>query len=182
MRVLLLAGAACALLLSACGGGGDRAQPVAPVRLAITAPGDLRAVRQPQVQVRGTVRPAGATVTVGGRRASVSGGSWNAQVGLEPGVNVIDVLASAGGARPALTVVRVRRLTTVQIPDLLGQDAGDAQRQLEDRGLKADVQQTGGGFFDGLLGGKPKVCETAPVAGGQVDPGSTVKLLTAKRC
>lgn len=181
MRVSLLAGAACALMLSACGGG-DAPQAATPVRLAVTAPADLRAVRDATVEVRGTVRPSKATVTVGGRRAAVSGGTWSADVALEPGVNVIDVLASAGRGRPALTAVRVRRLIAVEVPDLVGSPADDARRQLEDLGLKADVSQAGGGFFDDLLGGKPRVCETTPEAGTRVDPGSTVEVLTAKRC
>jgi beta-lactam-binding protein with PASTA domain len=128
------------------------------------------------------VKPAGATVTVGGQPASVSGGTWRASVGLEPGVNVIDVLASAGGGRPALTAVRVRRLVEVAVPDLVGASEDDARRQLQDLGLKADVQRSGGGFFDSLLGGRPTVCETTPAAGEQVAPGSTVAVLTAKRC
>jgi hypothetical protein len=181
-RALLLAGAACALLPTACGGADDAPRPAAPVRLAITAPGDLGAVHEAEVEVRGTVRPANATVMVGGRRARVASGTWSAQVGLEAGVNLIDVLASAGRARPALTVVRVRRLIQVAVPDLVGATADDAQRQLEDLGLKAAVQQSGGGFFDELLGGKPRVCETDPAADAEVDPGATVQLLTAKRC
>jgi hypothetical protein len=182
MRFPLLAGAACALLLSACGGS-RRPSPVAPVRVQITAPHDLAAVRDASVHVRGTVRPAGADVMVGGARASVAaGGAWSADVALEPGVNLVDVLASAGRAKPALTVVRVRRLMQVGIPDLHGASAQDARRQRADLGLKAEVQESGGGFFDELLGTKPKVCETDPPAGGQVDPGATVHVTVARRC
>jgi serine/threonine-protein kinase len=170
------------LIIRWIGGGSDRPAAGTPVRLAVTAPPDLRAVRDPTVEVRGTVRPSGATVTVGGTRATVSSGTWTAQVGLEPGVNVIDVLASSGRGRPALTAVRVRRLVEVEVPDLVGASEDDARRQLRDLGLKADVQQAGGGFFDELLGGKPEVCEITPPAGHQVDPGSTVQVLTAKRC
>jgi hypothetical protein len=181
MRSLLLAGAACALLLSACGGN-DPGAPIAPVRVAVTAPGDLSAVRADRVQVRGTVRPARATVTVGGARASVSGGTWSAGVALEPGVNLVDVLASAGRARPALTVVRVRRLIAVRVPDLVGDTVDDARQRLADAGLKGEFQDTGGGFFDELLGGKPQVCETDPAAGEQVDPGATVQVTVGRRC
>jgi hypothetical protein len=181
MRPLPLAGAACALLLSACGSG-DRAAAPTPVRVQVFEPGDLRSVRDASVRVRGTVRPASATVTVGGARARVSGGSWSADVGLEPGVNLVDVLASAGRARPALTVVRVRRLIEVEVPDLAGATVDEARRRLEDRGLKGQFRQSGGGFFDDLLGGEPKVCETDPAAGAQVDPGTTVQVTVGRRC
>jgi hypothetical protein len=182
MRLTLLAGAACALLLSACGGGDKPAAAVAPVRLQVTAPADQDAVRDTSVEIRGTVSPASATVVVRGARASNSGGTWTAQVSLEPGVNVVDVLASAGRARPALTALRVRRIVDVQVPDLVGLSADDARSQLEDANLKADLQTENGGFFDELLGGKPRVCQTSPTAGAHVDPGSTVVVQLARRC
>ncbi|MCW3001469.1 MAG: hypothetical protein JWQ20_767 [Conexibacter sp.] len=181
MRSLLLASAGCALLLSACGGG-DHPASVAPVHVQVTAPGDLRAVRDASVEVRGTVRPASAAVMVRGTRARVAGGAWSANVDLEAGVNLVDVLASAGRARPALTVVRVRRLIEVQVPELSGVTVDDARQALADRGLKGEFRQSGGGFFDALLGGRPKVCETDPGAGRQVDPGATIQVTVARRC
>jgi type 1 fimbria pilin len=180
-RLLILAGAACALLLSACGGA-DPAPSGTPVRLAVTAPGDEDAVRAGTVQIRGTVRPASADVTVRGEHAQVSGGSWSAQVTLEPGVNVVDVLASAGSARPAMTAVRVRRLVQIEVPDVTGLNADDAKSALQDAHLQADLQTTGGGFFDELLGGDPRVCQTDPPAGEKVDPGTTVVVQLARRC
>ncbi len=181
MRLSLLTGAACALLLGAC--GGDKpAKPVAPVRLQVTAPQDLGTVRTANVEVRGTVMPSTAKVTVRGERAQVSGGSWSAQISVEPGVNVVDVLASAGRARPALTAVRVRRVVDVVVPDLVGLSADDAKSALADAHLEGDLQTTNGGFFDELLGGKPEVCATDPSAGAHVDPGSTVVVQLARRC
>jgi hypothetical protein len=180
-RLLILAGAACALLLSACGGA-DPAASGTPVRLAVTTPGDLDAVRATTVQIRGTVKPASADVTVRGEQAQVSGGVWTAQVSLEPGVNVVDVLASAGSARPAMTAVRVRRLVQVSVPDVTGLNADDARSALQDAHLQADLKTTGGGFFDDLLGGDPRVCETTPAAGERVDPGSTVVVQLSRRC
>jgi hypothetical protein len=182
MRLLLLAGATCALLFSACGGRTRNPAPAAPVRLQVTAPGDLGSVHGQTVTVRGTVRPGTATVTVRGRRATVSGGSWSSDVRLDPGVNVIDVLASADRGRPALTALRVRRIVTIAVPDVTGQSVADATRQLEDRGLKADVQTAGGDFFDKLLGGNPNVCDTTPGAGEQVDPGTTILVRASRRC
>jgi hypothetical protein len=181
MRLSLLTGAACALLLGAC--GGDKpAEPVGTVRLQVSAPQDFGTVRTDSVEVRGTVRPASATVTVRGERAEVSGGVWSAQVGVEPGVNVVDVLASAGRARPAMTAVRVRRVAEVVVPDLVGLSADEAQSALKDANLEGDLQTAGGGFFDELLGGSPEVCATEPGAGARVDPGSTVVVQLARRC
>jgi hypothetical protein len=181
MRLSLLTGAACALLLGAC--GGDKpAKPVGTVRLQVTAPQDLGTVRTANVEVRGTVVPSSATVTVRGERAQVSGGVWNAQISVEPGVNVVDVLASDGRARPALTAVRVRRVVDVVVPDLVGLSADEAKTELQDANLKGDLQTVGGGFFDELLGGSPEVCATEPSAGAHVDPGSTVVVQLARRC
>lgn len=181
MRLTLLTGAACALLLGACGGD-KTANPVGAVHLQVTAPQDLGSVRTASVEVRGTVRPSSATVTVRGERAQVSGGVWRAQVGVEPGVNVVDVLASAGRARPALTAVRIRRVVDVVVPDVVGLSADDARGELEDANLKGDLQSAGGGFLDELLGGSPEVCATDPSAGTHVDPGSTVVVQLARRC
>jgi hypothetical protein len=181
MRIGLLAGAACALLMTGCGGGKPAtAQP--PVRLQVTSPGDQGTVRDGSVEVRGTVSPSGATVVVRGEKASVSGGAWTAQVSLEPGVNVVDVMASSGSARPALTAVRVRRVAEVEVPDVVGLSADDAQKQLEDANLKADLQTDKGGFFDNLLGGSPNVCDTDPSAGTSVSPGTTVTVHLARDC
>jgi hypothetical protein len=171
LRLTILAGA-CALLLSACGDDEPTAS-TQRVQLAVAAPRDLGAVRSAKVEVRGTVRPRNASVLVRGDQARVSGGSWSAEVELEPGVNVIDVLASAGRDRPAMTAVRVRRLVDVEVPDVVGFTAADAQ---------AELQTEGGGFFDELLGGDPRVCQTAPQAGSRVDPGATVVVQLSRRC
>ncbi|HET6509539.1 MAG TPA: PASTA domain-containing protein [Baekduia sp.] len=181
MRIGLLAGAACALLMTGCGGG-KPATAQAPVRLQVTTPADQDTVRDDNVEIRGTVSPSGATVVVRGKKASVSGGSWSAQVSLEPGVNVVDVLASSGSARPALTALRVRRVVEVDVPDVTGLSADDAQKQLQDANLKADLQTDKGGFFDQLLGGSPKVCDTDPAASTSVSPGTTVVVHLAREC
>ena len=81
-----------------------------------------------------------------------------------------------------MTAVRVRRVIDVVVPDVVGFSAADARGALKDAKLAPDLQTAGGGFFDELLGGDPKVCETAPVAGAHVDPGSTVVVQLARRC
>jgi hypothetical protein len=176
-RMPLAAAAVCALA-GGCGGDGP---PPAPVRLVLTAPRDMQIVRAANVEFRGSVRPASAAVTVRGRRATVSGGVFRATVALEPGTNVIDVLASAGSARPALTAIRVRRRVSVAIPDLVGVLAADAKARLTDLGLKADVTDRDG-IFERLLPGDVAVCATDPRARAEVDPGTSVQVVVSRRC
>src|SRR3954463_5234919 len=161
-----------------CGGAGPAR---APVRLQITAPQDEAVVRDAQVELRGTVRPATATVTVEGRRAAVSEGEFHATVVLQPGTNVVDVMASAGEARPALTAIRIRRRVTVDVPDVPGLVVADASAKLKALGLKAQVDDQDG-IFERLLPGKPLVCATDPNLGTSVDPGTRVRLLVSKQC
>jgi PASTA domain/Glucodextranase, domain B len=168
-----------AAVITACGGDARPAPP--PVRLSIAAPSDLSVVHDDHVDVQGSVQPSSASVTVEGRRATVSGGSFRATVSLEQGTNVIDILASAGRARPALTAIRVRRDVSVPVPDLVGLSVDDARQQLQGLGLKADVQRDDS-IFDRLLPGAPQVCTTDPQAGTRVDRGETVRLVAARSC
>src|SRR3712207_3541710 len=80
-----------------CGGGDERPPPQAllPVELEVTAPDDLAVVQTDTVVVRGTVRPGAAGVRVMGRSAQVGGGRFSAEVPVQPGANVIDVIATA---------------------------------------------------------------------------------------
>jgi hypothetical protein len=168
-----------AALTAACGGDASPAPP--PVRLAVTAPNDLQVVHDDHVDVEGTVRPRSATVTVEGERAAVSDGTFRTTVSLAAGTNVVDVLASAGRARPATTAIRVRREVTVPVPDLVGLSVNDARSKLGALRLKARVERQDS-LFDRLLPGDPNVCETDPPAGREVDPGTTVRLLAARAC
>jgi len=178
-RLGLLIAAACPLALAACGGSSTTAKP--PVRLTVDAPGDGAVVHNNTVQVSGRVSPSGASVTVLGRAATVTGGSFAATVPVEGGDNVIDVMASAPSSRPAMTAVRILRQLQVTVPDVAGDSPGDARSRLEQAGLRADVHESGG-FFDDLLPTDPSVCETKPAAGARVDRGSTVRVHTAKVC
>ena len=179
----LLIFACLAAVAAGCGGDdGERAQRTpAPVALDVTSPADDSLVRDETVEVRGTVEPAGAAVRVMGRAAEVSGGAWSAEVALEPGPNVIDVMATAGGRGPALTAVRVTRELDVEVPDLDGLEIQEAQDRVAEVGLELDVEE-GGSLFDELLPGEPAVCRQEPEPGSQVRRGTTVHVETARSC
>jgi hypothetical protein len=152
------------------------------VRLSVDAPADMAVSHDNSVEVRGVVSPSTASVKVDGESADVSGGRFSKQVDLQPGTNLIDVVAGApDGARPAMVAIRVRRQVTVAVPDLIGFTPSDAKDALAAKGLEADVQESSG-LFDFLLPEDARVCETDPTAGTQVDPGTTVKVLAAKSC
>jgi hypothetical protein len=179
MRLVVLAAGLGAVLVGAC--GGDDPRPGSRVQLAVSSPQDQAVVRAREVDVEGTVRPSTAEVIVGGSRATVSDGTFRGTVRLVAGTNVIDVMASADGARPALTAIRVRRMVSVRIPDLTGTPVDEARRRLTGLGLEVDVQERGG-LFDRLLPGDPKVCDTDPEAGEERDPGTTVTVAVSRRC
>jgi hypothetical protein len=168
-----------AVVLAGCG---EEKQPAPPVRLSVDAPADMALLHEDSVEVHGIVSPETARVTVEGKDVDVNGGRFSTRVELLPGTNLIDVFAGAdGGARPAMVAVRVRRQVTVAVPDLLGFTPSDAKDALAGLGLEADVQEAGG-LIELLLPEDARVCETDPPAGTDVDPGSTVKVLAAKRC
>ena len=175
------------LAAAAVGCGGDkepRAQRPAPaVDLSVTAPNDMATVRDETVQVEGTVAPASADVLVVGQKAPVSGGgSFKATVALEPGVNVIDVMATASGRGPALTAFRVTREVPVTVPDLDGMSQQEAEDRLNDAGLTPEVEKVGAGIIDELLPGDPSVCEQDPSPGSEVRRGSKVHVVVSKGC
>jgi hypothetical protein len=174
---LLLAG----LGLAACGGAASHSSRPAPVRLTLSEPVDQATVHTESVELHGAVHPRTASVEVRGTKAPVRSGAFSASVPLEPGVNVIDVLASAPGARPALTAIRVRRQVVVTVPDLAGASPSDAESRLDDLGLAGKAHYTGG-LFDDLVPDDPVVCATDPKAGEHAHVGSTVTLLTARLC
>jgi Glucodextranase, domain B/PASTA domain len=169
-----------AALVAACGGSGQRSGG-GHVRISFASPGDGAVVRAAVVEVRGTVRPRGAAVEVAGRPAAVSGGAFDVVVPLETGANVLDVAATAPGARPAMAALRVRRDDRVTLPDLSGDDPDVAQARLEDLGLKVS-RRRGGGFFDPLIPEAPRVCSLTPRPGSKLEPGARVTLVWARHC
>jgi hypothetical protein len=186
MRALPVLVLAClAFTAAGCGGNGEEPRvqtPPPPVDLDVTAPDDLATVRTGAVEVRGSVSPAGAVVTVLGRPAAVSGGgSFSARVALDPGDNVIDVMATARGRGPAMTAFRVTREVPVEVPDLDGLEVPAVEQRLGAAALGVDVER-GGGLLEELLPGEPAVCEQDPEPGAKVRRGTTVHVVVAKSC
>jgi hypothetical protein len=170
------------LLALALAGCGKADKPAPPVRLSVDSPADMALLHESSVEVHGVVSPRTARVTVEGKDVNVRGGRFSTNVDLLPGTNLIDIVAgAAGGARPAMVAVRVRRQVTVEVPDLAGFTPSDAKDALASEGLEADVQESSG-LLDFLLPEDARVCETDPKAGTQVDPGTTVTVFAAKRC
>ena len=151
------------------------------VRLEITSPSDGATVRRGTADVRGSVSPRASAVTVLGRPALVTDGRFTVVVPLEPGINVIDVMATAPRRVPTLTAVRVTRDILVRVPALEGLLEDELQARLEPLGLRADVER-GGGLFDVLRPGERRVCEQEPEAGARVRRGREVRVVVAKRC
>jgi hypothetical protein len=183
MRPSLFVLACLAAAVAGCGGdGGERAQraPLA-VALTVNAPDDGSVVRDEKVAISGTVEPAGATVRVLGREADVSGGTFTAEVALDPGANVIDVMATARGRGPAMAAVRVTRELPVEVPDLGGLEVAEAQERVADAGLELEVKE-GGGLIDELLPGEPAVCDQEPSPGEEVRRGTTVRVEIGPLC
>jgi hypothetical protein len=183
MRLSLFVLACLAAVAAGCGGdGGERAQR-APLRvaLAVTSPSDNSVVQRETVVVRGTVEPARAAVRVLGTEADVSGETFTAEVALEPGANVIDVMATARGRGPAMTAVRVTRELPVHVPDLDGLAVAEAQDKVGEVGLELEVTESGGLLYQ-LLPGEPAVCEQDPSPGDEVRRGTTVHVEVSRSC
>jgi len=182
--VLAVLACAAAAAVSGCGGGddGDRAQqPPPPVQVDIATPADMATVQEESIEVSGTVEPAGASVRVLGRRAEVSSGSFSIEIPLEPGANVIDVIATARGRSPALSAFRVTREMPVKVPDLDGLVVEEVQQQLEPLGLEAEIDERGG-LLEDLLPGEPSVCGQDPEPGTEVRRGTSVRVEVGKSC
>jgi hypothetical protein len=172
-----LAVALVGVLAYGCGG----AAGTRPVRIEITTPSDSTVVREDSVEVRGRVRPARARVLVAGQPANLVNGEFDARVPLREGPNVIDVGASAGGARTKWVAVRVARVTLTRVPRLIGASREDAVDRLETLGFQVDVKEEGG-LLEKLLPGDWGVCEVRPQAGTKLRKGGRVRLVVSKSC
>ena len=153
-----------------------------PVVLEVTAPVSAAVVTGEEVDVSGSVEPSGATVTVLGRPAPVADGEFEVTVPLEPGSNVIDVLASAREREPAMEAVWVTREMPVRVPELGGLELGEAEEAVAQAGLGLEVEERSGGLLDDLFGGEATVCEQEPGVGTLVRPGSSVRVVAVPGC
>jgi Glucodextranase, domain B/PASTA domain len=172
-----------ALLISvacAAGCGGDDSPR--PVQLTLVTPADGAVVYTGVVEVCGRVSPAGARVLVAGRPASVTGAEFRRRVRLREGANVIDVGASANGARTSWSALRVARETLVRVPDLAGAERGEAVDRLRGLGLHAEVEEEQGGLLDRLLGSAASVCKTDPGPEAELPRGASVHVTVAPGC
>jgi Glucodextranase, domain B/PASTA domain len=174
-------GAALALVAAASLGGCGGDPKPKPVALRVTAPLDSAVVHDRMLLVHGRVRPAGARVLVAGRRASVSGRDFEATVPLRSGSNLVDVGASAPGARTTWAAVRVTRRIGVRLPDLVGASRGDAEDRIHALRLRSDVTEHKS-FLDVIDPSGWQVCETAPRGGAELPKGALVRVLVSKRC
>jgi len=179
MKAVFLSAVA-ALMLAGCGSDAPP-KPAPPVRLTIDSPSDSALLRESSVEVSGSVSPRGTSVSVEGRRVRVTAGHFATTVSLEPGTNLVDVLAGRRGSRPAMVALRVRREVDVRIPELGGATPQDAKDALAGLGLEADVKEAGG-IIELLLPEDARVCSTDPEAGSLVPPGATVTVHVAKTC
>src|SRR5215470_15886747 len=160
MRTAPLLIAATALVIAGCGGSDKKPppKPQPPVAVTIDQPSDTATVEAGSIDVRGTVEPPTAQVRVLGHVATVTGGAFIAQVPVDPGTNVVDVIATAPRRSPLMTAFRVTRVILVEVPDLSGKSQDDAQSALDPLNLKLDATRGDDNFIDSLLPGDPKVC------------------------
>ncbi len=172
----VLAALCCAL--AGCGAG---AKPETTVQVHVTAPTDGTRVSTGSITVTGSVTPTAAGVLVLGQKVPVSRGTFTTDVTLQPGNNIIDVLAGAPHAVAAMAAVRVYRQVEVTVPEVSGDSPSAATRALRAAGLVAQIQNNGN-FFDFLLPSSPQVCSSSPAAGHSVPPGSAVTLSVSKTC
>jgi hypothetical protein len=171
---------ATAVLVCACGHTTHRA--AAPVKLRVSAPADDSRSAAGTATISGFVSPPTARVLVTGRAVkSNSAGAFTAAIPLVLGTNLIDVIASAPYARPAMTTVRVIRYVLITVPDVTGESPAKAAASIRGTGLRAELQGDGNPFSF-LLPLPQQVCGQSPAGGTRVQPGTTVSLHIGKVC
>lgn len=179
-RVLPILLLALAAALAGC--GEDRAAtPRESVRLTLSEPRDAITTREQTTRVSGSVSPSTARVLVLGERVAVSDGRFSTSVDLDEGSNVIDIGASAPRRRATWRALRISRRSTIELPDVAGQDITEAVKALEALGLKVSVK-IDEGLLDSLRRRPRVICRSDPASGSQVQPDSEVELLASKSC
>jgi hypothetical protein len=172
------AAAICTATIAVAGCGSSAVKPGPRIRLSVTAP---PTVHTGSATISGTVSPTGATVLVLGHQVAVHRGSFTTQVSLDPGTNIIDVLAGAPRAQDAMSAVRVFRLVYVTVPTLSGAGTSEAVQRLRALGLVPQVNKDDP-FFSVLIPGSDAVCGTEPGSGAKVAPGTRVTVTVSKTC
>jgi len=171
---------AAALFLCAC--GSTTHHRAAPVKLSLSAPPDGARIDASTATISGAVSPRTARVLVFGRAVKPNAdGNFSAVISLNPGTNLVDVIASAPNARPAMTTVRVTRYVLVSVPNVTGQSPNAGAAQIRDAGLKAQLHGSSDPF-DFLIPVSSQVCSQSPQGGAHVQPDSTVTLQIGKVC
>lgn len=174
----LIVGVLTAALLAACGG---TARPEPQIQLQLSEPVDGATVTNGSVTVSGSVSPTGARVLVLGHAIATSHGTFSTRVQLQPGMNLVDVLAGAVHAKAAMTAVRVYRQVLVTVPNVSNDSPSSAAKALEALGLHVHTDDTDP-FYSFLIPESKGVCGTSPRAGRRVLPGTTVTLSVSKTC
>ncbi len=168
----------------AIGGCGQTAKPrpVAPVQLTQLAPNDGAHVSSGSVTVSGSVSPRRSTVLVMGRTVTTSAdGHFSTTAPLRVGTNLIDVIATNGRAKPAMTALRVFRYVLVAVPNVVGRAPKAAATAIRSVGLTPKVQGSSDPF-NFLIPVSSQVCQQAPAPRTRVNPGTTVTLSIGKLC
>jgi hypothetical protein len=172
-----------AVLCAVAAGCGEapRATPRQPVQLTLSAPQDGATTKQETVRVAGRVAPRTARVLVRGERVPVRDGRFVTVVDLREGSNVIDVGASAPGARATWRALRVTRRSRVALPDVVGSEADAAESALTALGLEVRIA-VDDDLLDVFRDGPRVVCSTDPDGGTELLPGSEVEVVVSKKC
>jgi hypothetical protein len=170
------------VLLCACGSTAPRPPAAAPVQLRVSSPADQARIDTSATTISGTVSPRTARVLVVGRPVKPDAdGAFSTEVALTPGTNLIDVIASARHARPAMTSLRITRYVLISVPDVTGQSPKDAAAAIHNAGLTPQLHSSGNPFGF-LIPLRDQVCGQSPAGNSHVAPGSTVILDIGKVC
>ena len=182
LRAFTGIGMTVAVALLAAGCGRASSPPPAPVRLSLETPADGARIVSTTATVTGVVVPHRAHVLVLGHDAPTdTSGHFSVRVGLSTGTNLVDVIASAPRARPAMVALRVIRYVLVTVPDVTGRSPTSAVAILRAHGLKP-VLGTDSNPLSFLLPLSMQICSQSPSGGARVQPNSRVTLQPGQVC
>jgi hypothetical protein len=152
------------------------------VKLRLGTPTDGTRTEASTERVSGVVSPRTARVLIVGEAVKPdTRGDFSTTIALAPGTNLIDVIASAPHARPAMTTLRVVRYVLVTVPTVTGETPTAAAAAIRSAGLKLQLHEDKNPFSF-LLPFPKHVCSQSPSGGDRVAPNSTVTLGVGKVC